>query len=107
MATKESIYRELGVYKSTSPFRSITFKPVMNHSVTFFENGKMLSSYGVNVAVIFNDGNIFLDPKHDYSMTTNKYVGQFIGLNLKARNKEIESGTIKIELLNLIGSDSI
>ena len=100
MATKESIYRELGAYKSTSPFRSITFKPVMNHSVTYFENGKMLSSYGVNVAVIFNNGNIFLDPKHDYSPTTNKYVGQFTGLNLKERNKDIESGRIDIVELN-------
>jgi hypothetical protein len=106
MATTESIYMELdmelGEYKSTSPFHSTSFKPVMNHSVTYFEKGKMLSSYGVNVAVIFNDGKIILDPKHDYSPTTNKYVGQFTGLNLKARNKEIESGTIKIKLLNLI-----
>ena len=106
MATKESIYMELdmelGEYKSTSPFHSTSFKPVRNHSVTYFEKGKLLSSYGVNVAVIFNDGKIILDPKHDYSPTTNKYVGQFTGLNLNARNKEIESGTIKIKLLNLI-----
>ena len=100
MATKESIYRELGSYKSTSPFRSNGFKPVMNHFVTFFEHGKILSSYDVNVAVIFNDGNIFLDPKHDYSKTTNKYVGQFLGLNLKARRKEIESGKIEVVELN-------
>lgn len=100
MATKESVYMELGVYERTSPFRSISFKPVMNHSVTYFEKGKMLSSYGVNVAVILNDGKIILDPKHDYSMTTNKYVGQFIGLNLKARNKEIESGKIEVVGLN-------
>ena len=100
MATKESIYKELVAYKSTSTFRSITFKPVMNHSVTYFEKGKMLSSYGVNVAVIFNDGKIILDPNHDYSTTTNKYVGQFIGLNLKARNKEIESGKIEVVELN-------
>lgn len=100
MATKESIYRELGGYKSTSTFRSITFKPVMNHTVTVFENGRMLSSYGVNVAVIFNDGKIILDPKHDYSNTTNKYVGQFLGLNLKARTKEIESGKIEVVELN-------
>ena len=100
MNTKESIYKKLGVYKSTSSFRSITFKPVMNHSVTYFENGKMLSSYGVNVAVIYNDGKIILDPKHDYSTTTNKYVGQFTGLNLKARNKEIESGKIEVVELN-------
>lgn len=100
MATKESIYRKMGRYKSTSTFRSITFKPVMNHTVTVFENGRMLSSYGVNVAVIFNDGNIFLDPKHEYSNTTNKYVGQFLGLNLKARTKEIESGKIEVVELN-------
>ena len=100
MATKESIYRELGGYKSTSTFRSITFKPVMNHSVTYFENGKMLSSYGVNVAVIFNDGNIFLDPKHDYSSTTSKNVGQFTGLILKERRKAIESGKIEVVELN-------
>ena len=100
MATKESIYRELGAYESTNPFRSTSYKPVMNHSVIFFEKGRMLSSYGVNVAVIFNDGNIFLDPKHDYSTTTNKYVGQFIGLNLKARTKEIESGKIEVVELN-------
>ena len=100
MATKKSIYRELGVYETTNPFISTSFRPVMNHSITFFKNGKMLSSYGVNVAVIFNDGNIFLDPKHDYSNTTNKYVGQFLGLNLKARTKEIESGKIEVVELN-------
>ena len=100
MATKESIYRELGAYKSTSPFYSISYKPVTNHSTTFFEKGRMLSSYGVNVAVIFNDGNLFLDPKHDYSTTTNKYVGQFTGLNLKERRKAIESGKIEVVELN-------
>ena len=102
MATKESIYRELGAYESTSPFRSTSYKPVMNHSVTFFENGKMLLSYGVNVAVIFNDGNIFLTPKHDYSNTTSKYVGQFTGLNLKERRKAIESGKIEVVELNWV-----
>ena len=102
MATKESIYMELGVYERTSPFRSISFKPVMNHSVTYFEKGKMLSSYGVNVAVIFNDGNIFLGPKHDYSNTTSKYVGQFTGLNLKERRKAIESGKIEVVELNWV-----
>lgn len=102
MNTKESIYKELGAYESTSPFRSTSYKPVMNHSVTFFENGKMLSSYGVNVAVIFNDGNIFLCPKHDYSNTTSKYVGQFTGLNLKERRKAIESGKIEVVELNWV-----
>ena len=100
MATKEIIYRELGAYESTIPFRSTSYKPVMNHTVTFFEKGKMLSSYGVNVAVIFNDGNIFLDPKHDYSSTTSKYVGQFTGLILKERRKAIESGKIEVVELN-------
>ena len=100
MKTKESIYRELGTYEMTSTFRSDSYKSVLNHSITYFKKGKVLSSYGVNVAIIFNDGKIFLDPKHDYSNTTNKYVGQFTKLNLKERKKEIESGKIEVIELN-------
>jgi len=100
MATKKSILRELGDLQNTTQFRNKDFKLVNNHFVNIFEHGKMLQSYGINVAVMFDDGTIFLDPKHDYSATTNKYVGQFVYLSKKERNEMIESGFIEIVELN-------
>ena len=60
------------------------------------ENGKYLQSYKAIVArKLF--GEITLYPKWDYSHTTAKHVGQWLGISCKEIREKIKQGDIKVE----------
>lgn len=58
-------------------------------------------SYGVRIAITDRNAPTRLDPKWDYSNTTRKYCGQFLGGLKKADIlKRIKSGEFIVENLN-------
>lgn len=58
-------------------------------------------SYGTRIAVTCQHAPTLLDPKWDYSNTTRKYCGQFLGGLKKADIlKRIKSGEFIVENLN-------
>ena len=60
------------------------------------ENGKYLQSYKSIVAKKCF-GEITLYPKWDYSRTTAKHVGQWLGISCKEIREKIKQGDIKVE----------
>ena len=64
-----------------------------NHLQIVFENGVYLQSYSTVVAAKIK-GQLFLNGKHDCSVTTNKYVKQFCGLSASDRRKGLVDGSI-------------
>ena len=60
------------------------------------ENGKYLQSYKSIVAKRWFS-EITLYPKWDYSRTTAKHVGQWLGLSCKEIREKIKQGDIKVE----------
>ena len=60
------------------------------------ENGKYLQSYKAIVAKKWF-GEITLYPKWDYSCTTAKHVGQWLGISCKEIREKIKQGYIKVE----------
>ena len=60
------------------------------------ENGKYLQSYKAIVAKKCF-GEITLYPKWDYSHTTAKHVGQWLGISCKEIREKIKQGDIKVE----------
>ena len=60
------------------------------------ENGKYLQSYKAIVAKKCF-GEITLYPKWDYSCTTAKHVGQWLGISCKDIREKIKQGDIKVE----------
>ena len=60
------------------------------------ESGKYLQSYKAIVAKKCF-GEITLYPKWDYSHTTAKHVGQWLGISCKDIREKIKQGDIKVE----------
>ena len=60
------------------------------------ESGKYLQSYKAIVAKKWF-GEITLYPKWDYSRTTAKHVGQWLGISSKEIREKIKQGDIKVE----------
>ena len=60
------------------------------------EKGKYLQSYKSIVAKKCF-GEITLYPKWDYSRTTAKHVGQWLGMSCKEIREKIKQGDIKVE----------
>lgn len=65
-----------------------------NQQVITTENAKYFVSYGTNIAKIEN-GKTFFDKEYwDFSRTTLKYLGQFLGYNKKEMDKKIKNGEV-------------
>lgn len=64
---------------------------VPNQIILKYQHGSILQSYEELVAVKIGK-EIYLSKKHDYSVTTNKYCGAFVGANKAARNAGLENG---------------
>ena len=63
-----------------------------NQFIMTFENGTVLKSYDAYVAAII-DGQTYIGTEHDYSATTNRFVGQFLGMKLADRLKALDNET--------------
>ena len=60
-----------------------------NQFIITFENGRVLQSYKSLVAAKVN-GERFVTTSHDYSVTTSRFVKDFLGLNKEERLKALE-----------------
>ena len=93
--TKNALFIALGPFVSVenAPSRN-GYGKAPNQFIINFKNGKVLQSYDSIVAFIAN-GERFVTTKHDYSTTTSRFVGQFLGgMNLAARRKAIKNGEL-------------
>ena len=71
-----------------------------SYKVYNISDGRLLTSYGTKVA-IKNSNGVTLDERYwDYSVTTAKHVGQFLGIRSKEIRKLIKDGIINLENLN-------
>jgi hypothetical protein len=69
---------------------------VINQIIIETPTGKILSSYGHNVAKVDIDGTITLGTKWDYSATTSKYRNLFLQMSSAETKKAVERGDIQI-----------
>lgn len=66
-----------------------------NHTEVIIDDACLLYSYGTLVA--FTKGNqVYLTSSWDYSRTTLKYLGQFLGANTATIRTRIASGQYKV-----------
>lgn len=68
-----------------------------NQFIIYTEDGRYLQSYDSIVAFISKEGIITLGKNWEYSRTTMKYVGQFLGQDTKTTRKDILKNKIKID----------
>lgn len=74
---------------------------VENQFIIYGDKGRAFQSYNTIIAVICNNGNIYLTKDYNYSTTTSKYCNRFLGLSSsKERDAKIKNGTIKIIEIN-------
>lgn len=73
---------------------------VENQFIIYGDKGRAFQSYNTIIAVICNNGNIYLTKDYNYSATTSKYCNRFLGLSSKERDAEIKNGKIKIIEIN-------
>ena len=70
---------------------------VANQFIIYGDKGRAFQSYNTIVAVICNNGNIYLTKDYNCSTTTSKYCNRFLGfLSPKERDTKIKNGKIKI-----------
>lgn len=82
-----------------------TGNPVANQFVIKLDDGYYFQSYETVIAYMplnYNQESIILDPDWAYSVTTLKYLKQFLGINesKKRIEKLIDLGIYKVESLN-------
>jgi len=70
-----------------------------NHGIVHDGNKSTLFSYDSCVAQV-DGGKVLLGPNWDYSRTTMKYVGQFLGTNAAETRKLIETGEYKTGVIH-------
>lgn len=97
---KSQLYKKLGNFVSVNnaPSRN-GYNVAPNQFIIEFENGRVLQSYNSIVAgILYHDGSRerFVTEKHDYSQTTSRFVGQFLGMNLNERRNAIKCGDINL-----------
>lgn len=70
---------------------------VANQFIIYGDKGRAFQSYNTIVAVICNNGNVYLTKDYNCSTTTSKYCNKFLGLSTsKERDSKIKNGEIKI-----------
>lgn len=68
-----------------------------NHTVVITKSGQAFVRYTSVVAFLGTDGTLTLGPNWDYSRTTTKYLGQWLGKNKAEITKAIEQGLYKVD----------
>lgn len=92
--TLEELKEKLGAFIDVENATSRNGKnEAPNQFIITFTNGRALKSYDAYVGAYIN-GETYIGTSHDYSATTSRFVGQFLGMNQSARNKAIENGTV-------------
>lgn len=94
--TKKNLYKELGNFVSAKNALSRNGAGTApNQFLIEFENGLLFQSYDSIVAGVTRKGK-FVTDKHDYSQTTNRFVGWFLGMTLDERRKAIKNGDLDL-----------
>ena len=70
-----------------------------NNCVIFDGSKTYCQSYSTIIALM-NEGEIYLDPKHDCSTTTAKHRNKFLSMTSAEVKAKIKSGEFKIKELN-------
>jgi hypothetical protein len=92
-ASLSSLQSKLGKFLKVSNFEGYNGS-VRNQFVLQYSNGEIFQSYQTVCGVKLNDGSLYLSGAHDYSQTTNKYVGQWCGKGVAERRRGITEGSI-------------
>jgi hypothetical protein len=74
------------------------FNEVKNQFIIESDMGTMFQSYDSPIALIDKDGEVHLSKHYDYSKTTMKYLGRFLGHGVAETRKKIQSGEYKLDL---------
>lgn len=69
---------------------------VANQFIIYGDKGRAFKSYNSIIAVITDNGDVYLTKDYNCSATTSKYCNAFLGLTSKDRDAKIKNGTIKI-----------
>lgn len=78
-----------------------TGSPVANQFIIFTAFGDYFQSYESVIACRDNQGQWWLDEnKWDYSVTTSKYLNEFLGVDTAEKKRRIKSGYYKFADLN-------
>lgn len=73
---------------------------VENQFIIYGDKGRAFQSYNTIIAVICNNGNVYLTKDYNYSTTTSKYCNKFLKMTSKERDAAIKNGKIKIIEIN-------
>lgn len=74
---------------------------VENQFIIYGDKGRAFQSYNTIIAVICNNGNVYLTKDYNCSATTSKYCNKFLGVSTsKERDAAIKNGKIKIIEIN-------
>ena len=94
--------KDIGCYKSLSQIQTSAGCTALNHQSIETSKGRLLVSYGVNVAFIPHDSykKTVLDYKWNYSRTTWRYLSNFLDENMESARKKITSGEYELDNLN-------
>lgn len=76
------------------------YNRVANQYIIYGTKGRAFQSYNTIIAVITDDGDIYLSKDYNYSTTTSKYCNDFLKMTSKERDAEIKNGKIKIIEIN-------
>ena len=70
---------------------------VPNQYIIWTDDGKRFQSYGTTIALIDNEGTVFLNKDSwNYSRTTSQYRNLFLKETLAETRKKIKDGTYKL-----------
>ena len=72
----------------------------VNQIVIVNDQESTFQSYQTIMAHFDKDGNVTLDKSYPYSVTTSRYLNQFLNVTTKERDKFVKSGFYKIADLN-------
>jgi hypothetical protein len=71
---------------------------VKNQFTIKSSEGEMFQSYKSPIALVDNEGKVHLSEHYDYSRTTMKYLGKFLGHGIQETRSRIASGEYSLDL---------
>jgi len=93
---KEStILKRMKGFGNVSNMTSSKGNDVPNQFIIYFDNGSIFKSYNSIIAVK-HKGVVYLGSNWEYSATTGKYRGQFLGEGVADTRVKIKNGTYKL-----------
>jgi hypothetical protein len=76
----------------------VTQFEVKNQFIITSDKGEMFQSYDSPICLVDNNKEVHLSDHWDYSRTTMKYLGRFLGMDSKEIRASVKSGEFKMDL---------